>query len=91
MVPATGRTITEREKLLKHLVKAQGLGFTTDRGEIIEGMHCVAAPIYATEREVAASICMTGPAQRMPVSSLRSLGRLVVQAAGAIGERLRNG
>jgi DNA-binding IclR family transcriptional regulator len=90
LVSSTGRAIIDRAALLEHLLKAQGRGYTTDRGEIIEGIHCVAAPVYGIEGEVAASLCMTGPAQRMPISSFRSLGRLVVQAADAVSERLRN-
>jgi DNA-binding IclR family transcriptional regulator len=90
LVPSTGRAITDKEELLEHLLKARDLGYTTDRGEINEGIHCVAAPVYGVEGEVAASICMTGPAHRMPVSSFRSLGRQVVQAADALTERLRN-
>ena len=90
LVPNTGRTITDKEELIEHLLKARELGYTTDRGENFEGMHCVASPVYGLEGEVAAAICMSAPAQRMPASSFRSLGRLVIQAAETITERLRN-
>ena len=90
LVPSTDRTITDKGELLEHVLKARDLGYTTDRGENFEGMHCVAAPVYGADGEVAAAICMTAPAQRMPARSFRSLGLLVVQAANAITERLGN-
>ena len=56
---------------------------------MIEGIHCVAAPILSATGEVAATICVSGPAARIPAKSFSALGRQVIAAADKIAERLR--
>jgi IclR family transcriptional regulator, KDG regulon repressor len=85
----TDHTITDRRELWEHLLKVRELGYGTDRGEFHEGVHCVAAPISAADGEVAATICITGPAYRMPANSFRRLGHLAIQSANQVTERLR--
>lgn len=85
----TARTIVDPDDLWEHLAKVRELGYGTDHGEFHEGVHCVAAPIFSADNEVAATICITGPAYRMPASSFRHLGALAIDAANKVAERLR--
>lgn len=85
----TDRTITEGEQLWKHLLKVRQQGYATDLGEFHEGIHCVAAPVFSVGGEAVAALCITGPAHRVPVSSFRHLGSLVIEAAEKVAQRLR--
>lgn len=84
----TDRTITDPDELWEHLEKVRDLGYGTDHGEFHEGVHCVAAPIFAADSDVVATICITGPAHRLPASSFRHLGALAIEAANKVTERL---
>ena len=83
------QTITDKLVLDEHLVKVREQGYAVDRAEFIEGIHCVAAPIFSVEGEVAATICVSGPAHRIPVKSFGTRGRLVIEVADRISDRLR--
>lgn len=84
----TEHTMVDPDELRRHLAEVRARGYAVDRAEMIDGIHCVAAPIYSAG-EVAATICASGPAQRIPVESFDALGRLVVGAAEQISSRLR--
>jgi IclR family acetate operon transcriptional repressor len=85
----TEQTIIDKLVLEEHLVKVREQGYTVDRAEFIEGIHGVAAPIFSADGEVAATICVSGPAQRIPVKSFGAQGRLVIEAADRVTDRLR--
>jgi DNA-binding IclR family transcriptional regulator len=85
----TDRTIADKDELWEHLLEVRDEGYSIDRGEFHEGVHCVAAPVFSAEGEVVASICITGPAYRLACSSFRHLGSLVIEAARKVTERLR--
>jgi DNA-binding IclR family transcriptional regulator len=86
----TERTITDERELAEHLLKVREQGYAVDRGEYIEGIHCVAAPVFALEGEMAAAICVSGPAARIPARSFSALGKQVIEAADRITDRLRS-
>jgi IclR family acetate operon transcriptional repressor len=90
LIQYTASTITNVKDLQAELEKVRRRGYGTDRGEFHEGVRCLAAPIFGEEDEVTASVCLTGPAHRVSVKSFPRLGRLVVQAAETISERLRS-
>jgi IclR family transcriptional regulator, KDG regulon repressor len=85
----TDRTITDKKELWEHLLKVRQQGYSVDRGEFHEGVHCVAAPVFSVDDAAAAAICITGPAHRLPPNSFRQLGRLVIASANEVTERLR--
>ncbi len=84
------RTITTRAGLMRELQEVRRLGYAVDRAEEIEGCHCVGAPVLDARGYPAASIWVTGPGNRMPISSFPSLGRLVRGCAERISTRLGN-
>jgi DNA-binding IclR family transcriptional regulator len=83
------RTITDRRALEAHLEGARRKGYTVDRAEELEGIHCVAAPVYDSDGRLVAAVVLTGPSERIPVSRLDGLGRKTAAAAARITERLR--
>lgn len=89
LVRHTEETITSKRVLLEHLREARRLGYTVDRAELIEGTHCVAAPIF-DEGKVVAALTLTGPAYRLPAGAFDQLGEQVIHAANRISGRLRS-
>jgi len=91
LVRYTDRTITTMPALLKELEEVRELGYGVDRAEEIEGCHCVGAAILDQHDYPAASIWMTGPSNRVPLSSFPALGRVVRECAARISGRLGSG
>lgn len=83
------RTITDRRALEAHLEQARRRGYTVDHAEELEGIHCVAAPVYDSDGCLVAAVVLTGTSDRVPVSRFDGLGRKTAAAAGRITERLR--
>lgn len=85
----TSRTITNAQALKENLGKARRLGYAVNRGEWQEGVHGVAAPIFAgTECRVVGSIGLTGPEWRFGTGAMQGFARLVKEAAQRISEEL---
>jgi DNA-binding IclR family transcriptional regulator len=84
----TAQTITSRARLETELEQARQVGYTTDRGEDIEGAHCVAAPVFDRERQLVAALVIAGPSQRMTARAMTGLGQKAVAAAAALNARL---
>lgn len=61
----TKNTVTDRDALEKQLEEARSQGYVIDRGERIEGVLCLAAPILGREDRVMGSICVCSPASRI--------------------------
>jgi len=91
LVRYTERTITTMPALLRELQEVRELGYGVDRAEEIEGCHCVGAPVLDAHGYPAASIWMTGPSNRVPLSSFPALGRMVREHAARISGRLGSG
>ena len=78
------RTITDRESLLKCLKRVRSVGYATDRAEEIEGMHCIAAPIFNRHGYPLAAIWITGPSHRIKEKDFVSIGNEVRKASDRI-------
>jgi len=77
-------TITSTMKLIEELDSIQQSGISYDYAEQIEGCHCIAAPILDQYGYPIASIWITGPSSRLPISDFPSLGARVKQAADEV-------
>jgi len=80
----TERTLDSREKFEVELELVVSRGYAIDRGEEIEGLHCVGAPIFNHRGYPVAAIWVTGPSFRFTESAFEKMGRLVAAAAGTI-------
>jgi IclR family transcriptional regulator, acetate operon repressor len=87
----TERTIANRRELERECEQIRTDGYALDRGEGIEGVHCVAAPIHDRNGIPTASLTVTGPSLRLPVNRLKELVPLVVMHADQITRRLKYG
>jgi DNA-binding IclR family transcriptional regulator len=83
----TRRTLTGRAAFDVDLDRVRSRGYATDRGEALEGVHCVAAPVRDRGGRAIAAITVTGPAQRMPEKDFAALGAVVREETGRISTR----
>lgn len=61
----TSRTISNLHDLKEELVKVRAMGIAYNFGESIEGVHCIAGPIYDMEGNVVASVSVSIPVVRI--------------------------
>lgn len=84
----TSKTITSRKSLISALEEYRQLGYATDIGEEVEGITCIAAPVFDFQNHPIASIWITGPDMRIPKKQIPSLGVTVQNHALQLSQRL---
>jgi DNA-binding IclR family transcriptional regulator len=85
--PLTARTITDPKALVAQLQGIRLRGVAFDDEERIEGVRCVAAPIF-DHSEVVGAVSLSAPAFRVSVDQLNELAGPVAETASRISERL---
>jgi DNA-binding IclR family transcriptional regulator len=88
LLPLTANTITTREAMTEELDRVRRLGYATDRGEGLDGCHCVAAPVIDHRGYPLAAIWVSGPAHRLSEAMFPDVARLVIEHAQRISQRL---
>jgi DNA-binding IclR family transcriptional regulator len=84
----TDRTITNTADYLKELERVKISGYSIDMGEELSGVRCIGAPIFNVAGKIAASIWITGPAERLSNGTIEEYGREVLACANEISEKL---
>ena len=84
----TDFTLTEREALLHELdiVRKQGYGMGCN--ETINGVTCLAVPVYDTSRKVVAALSVSCPSSILSENDYMNIIRILKQKAGIISQRL---
>jgi IclR family acetate operon transcriptional repressor len=82
------RTLSSRTAFAKELATVQKTGYATDRGEHIDGLHCVGAPIFDHRSTPLAAIWITAPAYRLPKTQLQPIAQAVIDSARTLSLRL---
>jgi IclR family acetate operon transcriptional repressor len=86
----TEHTITDASGLLARLRDVRRDGYSWVREEYAIGINSVAAPVADVDGEVVAAVHVHGPSYRFPAGGAeRTVAATVVEAAAAIGARLR--
>ena len=85
----TATTLADRGRLEDELVASRARGYTVDRAEGLEGIHCVAAPILDLHGTPLAAVTIMAPVSRMPVDRFPALGEQCMVAARTIESELR--
>lgn len=81
-------TITDRSAFRACLQRVAKQGYAEDRGEELEGIHCVAAPVFDERKRALAALVITGPTFRVKEEMLPELGAQVRNTAGQISIKL---
>jgi DNA-binding IclR family transcriptional regulator len=84
----TTNTVGSLQELQSELRRVHKNGYAYDLEEHEQHIRCVAAPIWDHTGLVQASLSITGPAVRMPVSRLRQLAPLIQDAGLQISREL---
>lgn len=85
------RTIADPETYKEVLAITRQNGFSIDRGEEYEGMHCIGAPIFDQHGYPIAAIWITGPSDRIRKENFDNLGRRVKFYANQISRKFGYG
>lgn len=86
--PVTCKTITDKELLLQELKVIREQGWATSFGERIEGVSCLALPVFDRQMRVVASLSILGPYIRLPKEQLMSHLNVMKETADGISSRL---
>lgn len=81
-------TITSRKALASELEEIRRRGYATAAGEIEDGLHGAAAPVFAGDGRCVAAISASGPSNRLPQEDLPALARQCIEAALEVEARL---
>lgn len=88
MPPRTSRTITSPQVMRYHLIEVHTRGFAIDDEERIEGVRCVAAPVFGYDGYVCGAISIAAPALRTSFERLDALGVEARAAAHEASQRM---
>lgn len=84
----TSHTITTLAQLRKELAHIRQEGYSVDNEEAVEGLRCVAAPIFDHTGAVVAAFSVAGPTTRMTPARVPAISKLVKEASRQISFRL---
>ncbi|MCC3144531.1 IclR family transcriptional regulator [Halanaerobium sp. Z-7514] len=84
----TENTITDIDKLLKHLKKVKKQGYAVDDEEQEENIRCIAAPIFNHKGEVISSFSLSAPISRMGEERMEKLKKLIVEYSSKMSRSL---
>lgn len=84
----TPHTITSSAQLRKELAHIRQEGYSVDNEEAVEGLRCVAAPIFDHTGRVIAAFSVAGPATRVTSARVAALSKLVKETSRQISYRL---
>jgi IclR family acetate operon transcriptional repressor len=84
----TPRTVTDPARLRRQLEEVRVRGYATIQDELEKGLNAVAAPVRQANGDVVAAVSVSGPSFRLRSIDLPRLGRLTIDAAGAVSWRL---
>ena len=84
----TMHTLTNLAQLRKELEHIREHGYAVDHEEAVEGLRCVAGPVFDHQGSVVAAFSMAGPATRMTVSRIADLTRPVRETSQQISYRM---
>lgn len=84
----TNKTITDPDKLRRHLADIRKKGYAVSIEELKMGVRSVSAPIRDYTGKVVAAINVVGPVQRMKDYKIPEIARKVIQAGEEASERL---
>lgn len=84
----TERTLATLDSLLADLEEVRRRGFAIDDEENEIGVRCVGAPIRDSRNRVFASISVSGPTDRMPLTRIHGLAPAVIQTAEVISRKI---
>ena len=84
----TDQTIDDNVELRKQLEEIQKVGYGFDNQEFVDGLRCVAAPIFNHQKKVIFALSISGPLSRMKQTEIMKYRDLLVSASKEISQKL---
>ncbi len=84
----TDQTITTVSQLKKELARVREQGYSVDNEEAVDGLRCVAAPLFDHSGRVVAAFSVAGPATRITPARIPEIAHLVRKTSQEISHRL---
>ena len=84
----TDQTIDNAVALRKQLVEIRKVGYSFDNQEFVDGLRCVAAPIFDYQKKVIFALSISGPLSRMKQTEIMKYRDLLVNATKEISQKL---
>ena len=84
----TPKTLVTRAAFEAELRRVRSAGHAIDDEEHIEGIRCIAMPVFSHTGQVLGSLCILGPKSRMTYQKLRELRAPLGQVSRDFSERL---
>jgi DNA-binding IclR family transcriptional regulator len=84
----TPRTLVDRAALEEDLAAVRERGYATLVDELEPGLSVVAAPVFDAGGAVVAALAVSGPTTRLPPHRLAVLGRVAIEQADVVSQRL---
>ncbi len=84
----TSYTLTDRDVLLKELAHVRAQGYAVGCNETIEGVTCIAVPIFDAAGKVTAALSVSSASSKLAAQRYETLVRLLREKAGMISRRL---
>jgi DNA-binding IclR family transcriptional regulator len=84
----TARTVSTRKSLTRELALTRERGYAIDLAEGLEGIHCVAAPIFDAYDYPVAAVTVMGPIFRVSEDQFEALGQASIDCAATVHKRL---
>jgi IclR family acetate operon transcriptional repressor len=85
----TATTLSRREDLVRELEAIRISGYAVDRAEGVEGIHCIAVPIFDEYRQPAGAVTLMAPINRMPEEDFSRFAEKCREAARRIEGKLK--
>lgn len=83
----TSHTITSRKSYLSVLQEVRNKGWAVDNCERLDGINCVAAPVFNFRKMPIAAVWVTGPDFRLTPADFPKVGKIVQEHALRISQR----
>ncbi len=90
----TPKTIINPKKLEEHLLEIRHKGFSICNEELEEGIKAISTPVKNINKEIIASITITGLSKRLPSSNIKKFIKILVSSvqelSGMLGYKEKN-
>jgi DNA-binding IclR family transcriptional regulator len=84
----TAHTITSLPQLRRELERIRQQGYAIDQEEAVEGLSCVAGPVFNHSGQIMAAFSVAGPAMRLTPARIVEIGQWVRETSQQISYRL---
>lgn len=76
----TPNTVTDPKVLAQEFEEIRKRGYAVSEGERVDGVSCVAAPIFETGGKIIGAITISGPTTRFSEQKIKEYGKLIMHA-----------